>query len=87
MCWAGLAKAFPSDNENYAALLQEAKEKRTHLFPGGAAPEPTEAEAEPDPDNEEGTDTAAPVRTRPIWTSLTTQSQLQRSTMTSSTAS
>ena len=26
------------------------------IFPGGAAPEPTEAEAEPDPDNEEGTD-------------------------------
>ena len=43
-------KAFPSDNDQHAALLQEGKDQRARLFPGGAAPEPTEAEAEVDPE-------------------------------------
>ena len=52
-CWFGLQKAFPSDNTDHEALLQEAKANRARLFEGGAgggAPEPTEDEAEPDPD-------------------------------------
>lgn len=52
-CWFGLQKAFPSDNADHEALLQEAKANRARLFEGGeggGAPEPTEDEAEPDPE-------------------------------------
>jgi hypothetical protein len=52
-CWYGLQKAFPSDNPDHAALLQEAKANRARLFKGcdgSGAPEPTEDEAEPDPE-------------------------------------
>ena len=50
-----LLKAYPSDNPEHAALLQEAKEARERLFPGGEQPEPTaedvEAEQEPEPED------------------------------------
>ena len=54
-------KAFPSDNPEHAALLQEAKAQRERLFPGGAAREPTdrEVQAQADPDDEEAAAAAA----------------------------
>ena len=33
-CWLGLQKAYPSDNPNHEALLQEAKANRVRLFEG-----------------------------------------------------
>ena len=41
---SSLAKAFPSDNPEHAALLEEAKANRNRLFPGGDAAEPNENE-------------------------------------------
>ena len=64
----GLEKAFPSDNPNHEALLQEAKAKRVQLFEGcegSGAPEPTEDEAEPDPDQEPEADMDEPDDAEP----------------------